>query len=726
VSSYFSNEKKQKKRKVIKSLYAIGVGLVEFLVERELITLKTEKSYTKELSFSKRKGYLESNCYAMLNFDLSNLPIKLNLPMVSMPLPWRFKVDVPSTLADIEGGYLSGLTGYVFNRFRLLTSKNLDNFYLQLKDPKRLCNVLNTLQSQEFEINLKVLKFIVSNRDTLEEVGLLMDRKLAKVSLPKALDLLMDCYYNDLTGIKEACTSHGLCSELVKRIQRSRYEDFILVLADAYSGYQFYLPAFLDFRGRIYRAGVLHFHERDLARSLIVFSAKSYKFNKSDKDSLRFTLACAAAFKYKKFVSLDQAYSWYMQNISSILESDKSLINFALQASDPFQFLAKVVSNDRGSSLKRVLGFKSDPVTQDASASAYQIMSYLLMNEEMARQTNLIPSPDKEIQDMYECLKHDLLKFLRVEYYKSKYSISKYSIIESRLTRKVVKTLFMPLIYGKTVLAMGRDICEVYGSLLRKKELYSLAKTCYAFWVLKYPDIINLMRFINLIGWFCSEMDLPVLYSIPYFTTVQDYMRSTKENVWVYDRVCKNRRRVTLLVPTLDRDKRKSQVATCVNFIHQKDAFIAMKVVEKLSLQNVRVYTVHDNFITTAVSAGGVPKVYTKVIMEMGPPLRIINEFIMLNLIRSSKGDGDIPLISDWVNDPIPSDELQTLLRDLEPKDKKFDKNNRKKKIQEAVSCYEKYINTVCGGQLHADKWNSFHSLLNSWESLGVNYSVHY
>jgi hypothetical protein len=80
----------------------------------------------------------------------------------------------------------------------------------------------------------------------------------------------------------------------------------------------------------------LHFHERDLARSLIVFSAKApEEVSKSDEDSLRFTLACVAAFKYKKFVSLDQAYSWYMQNISSILESDKSLIHFAQQASDP-------------------------------------------------------------------------------------------------------------------------------------------------------------------------------------------------------------------------------------------------------------------------------------------------------------------------------------------------------------------------------------------------------
>ena len=36
-------------------------------------------------------------------------------------------------------------------------------------------------------------------------------------------------------------------------------------------------------------------------------------------------------------------------------------------------------------------------VPQDASASAYQIMSYLLLNEEMGRRTNLLPSPDEPI-----------------------------------------------------------------------------------------------------------------------------------------------------------------------------------------------------------------------------------------------------------------------------------------------------------------------------------------
>jgi len=58
---------------------------------------------------------------------------------------------------------------------------------------------------------------------------------------------------------------------LMKNMQWARYECKILDLAKAYDGYSFYFPAFLDFRGRIYRNGIFHFHERDLARSLLLF-----------------------------------------------------------------------------------------------------------------------------------------------------------------------------------------------------------------------------------------------------------------------------------------------------------------------------------------------------------------------------------------------------------------------------------------------------------------------
>ena len=179
-------------------------------------------------------------------------------------------------------------------------------------------------------------------------------------------------------------------------------------------------------------------------------------------------------------------------------------------------------------------------------------------------------------------------------------------------------------------------------------------------------------------------------------------------------------------MPTLDRDQCKTQVYTYINCIHQKDFFIAIKVVEQLTLKmKSPVYTVHDNFITTSVFATGVSKIYTKVFMYMGHPLQIINEFIQNNMN---------PWYYDKVNDPIPSESLRTRLKSQEPKDLSFkDKLKWDTKIDETMSCYEEYVITVCGlalplegGICHAEKWNEFHSLLKSWEYLVFNYSMHF
>lgn len=97
-------------------------------------------------------------------------------------------------------------------------------------------------------------------------------------------------------------------------------------------------------------------------------------------------------------------------------------------------------------------------------------------------------------------------------------------------------------------------------------------------------------------------------------------------------RVCVRR------VPTDDRDTRKTLISTCANFIHQKDAYIAKKVVEALIINpgGAPVYTVHDNFITTVLYARYVPKIYTGVFVNLGAPLQIINDFIHINLICPS------------------------------------------------------------------------------------------
>ncbi|KVH88383.1 hypothetical protein Ccrd_023954 [Cynara cardunculus var. scolymus] len=75
-------------------------------------------------------------------------------------------------------------------------------------------------------------------------------------------------------------------------------------LVTTYEGYKFYLPAFLDFRGRIYRCGVLHLHERDLARSLIQFSYSN------NSPACGYVTTLATCYHYQSFISESKAVDW--------------------------------------------------------------------------------------------------------------------------------------------------------------------------------------------------------------------------------------------------------------------------------------------------------------------------------------------------------------------------------------------------------------------------------
>ncbi|KZV14671.1 DNA-dependent RNA polymerase [Dorcoceras hygrometricum] len=564
-----------------------------------------------------------------------------------------------------------------------------------------------------------MLEFIVRYRATFEKVGLLMPEILAHVNLKEACDLIRISYFNN-KAIKYACSLSFLLKELAKRVQAARYEDFIIRLASAYEDYVFYLPAFMDFRGRIYRSGILHFHERDLSRCFILFDNNQQEGNEGSKLLENDIVASSAAFKFKKFYLYEDALQWYKENKSLIEASDESLISFAKGASDPFMFIAKVLCYENVHDRL--------PITQDAAASAYQIMSYLLLNEEMARKTNLIPHPDGKIQDVYMYMLNEFKEYLHHQINDK----SKMDIIESKLDRKLIKSLFMPLIYGKTLISINNDIRVKYDQLLSRKDSYNLAILSKEFMNLKYPDIVNLMKLISIISWFSSVMDRAVVYSIPYFTTRQDYMYFVKEVIIVYERDSKKRRRVTLSVPTTKRDKRKTQSSACANFIHQKDAFIAMKVVESLLRQGAPIYTVHDNFITTSPYVIRVPDIYTNVFINMGHPLLIINEFIYRNIIYPYYPNNNIPLFFKSYLDiyPIPDKYLTDILNSHLP-DKSLTKDKKiwDKKVSDFLKYYNNYADAVRSKQMedyddpYEEMWKKFKTLL---ENRSHNYSVHY
>lgn len=708
--------------------FEIGRRLLDLMIERNLISLESISADDNQPVVKKKgKAYIEKHLFVVCNFYLSILPLKFNLPMVCKPLDWEHpsesddyflfdfekEISKPFVLSDLKGGYLSSPSLNI--HYGLLSSHNLNNLNIELDDSKykEMCSILNGLQNQGFQINKKVLEFIKKNRPTFEKMGLLMPGILARVNLKEAFDLLRKSFYQN-KAIEGTCSLDALLKELSIRVQKARFEEFVFKLASAYKNYVFYLPAFMDFRGRIYRSGIFHFHERDLARSLIVFANNHEVCNQS---AMMDIVATSAAFKYQKFHLYDEALLWYKDFQSLIYaKNDDSFINFAKGASDPFQFMAKALCNDGG------LEYNKIPITQDATASAYQIMSYLLLNEDMAKRTNLIPHPSGKIQDVYTCILRDFKEYLNSRLNDNK----KRDIIESKLNRKLIKSLFMPLIYGKTVNAMELDIKEAYGQLLSREDSRKIASLSNEFFKDTYPDIANLMKLITFIGWFCSALDRPVLYSIPYFTTKQDYKAFVKENISVYERSTKKRRRVTLSIATDRRDWRKTKTSTCANFIHQKDAYIAMKVVESLLSHRAAIYTVHDNFLTTPPFVNLVPDIYTKVFIDMGNPLHIIDSFIKNNII-SPYADKDMIWLT-LRNEPIPSNFLSDFLISITPT---TNKQTWSQNVEAFIKCYNNYVETVCGNQVSDSnkepsidlKWNQFKLLI---EKRSHNYSVHY
>ncbi|KVH88385.1 hypothetical protein Ccrd_023953 [Cynara cardunculus var. scolymus] len=96
---------------------------------------------------------------------------------------------------------------------------------------------------------------------------------------------------------------------------------------------------------------------------------------------------------------------------------------------------------------------------------------------------------------------------------------------------------------------------------------------------------------------------------------------------------CIKKKKVSLRVSTDKRDSKKTEVSTFVNFIHQKDAFIAMKVVEAMLYLKAPVYTVHDTFLTLPYFSQKVADIYSNSVTRIGSPLLIKNRFLYHNVI---------------------------------------------------------------------------------------------
>lgn len=215
--------------------------------------------------------------------------------MVCPPAVWDFEgrddsdsMDAP-LFDELKGGYLTWEGGYLMYHYRLLTSNDYDHFYVRFNNKRtslEWCILLSEIKYVPYKVNKVMLDLIINHQDDLEKAGLLELSFLAKVNPASVWDEIMLLLSSD--EFQNTNWTFGSISQLLdKRIQDARYEQLLIQIAKAYNDYKIDFPAFIDFRGCIYRSGILHFHERDLARSLIMFDSEppsSFHIKESDLD----------------------------------------------------------------------------------------------------------------------------------------------------------------------------------------------------------------------------------------------------------------------------------------------------------------------------------------------------------------------------------------------------------------------------------------------------------
>jgi len=248
----------------------------------------------------------------------------------------------------------------------------------------------------------------------------------------------------------------------------------------------------------------------------------------------------------------------------------------------------------------------------------------------LAERTNLIKKDkNDQIFDLYDSLIKDIKDELSDESCPLDSSV-KEALLEN-LTRKLVKKIFMPIVYGKTQHAAAADIYEELSFILLKNECYKVAAYLFEIWHSKNPTIVGLMSLFNQIGWFASYLGRPVRYDSYFVQTIQDYTVHNPIHVALYDKKKKKRHKVTLSVPTTQRNKTKSMRATFANCIHQFYSTISCLVTAFVKVDPYYyfpLYTVHDNFLTNAVNASKIPTYYVYAFIKLLDPLFIVNRML--------------------------------------------------------------------------------------------------
>lgn len=411
---YYSVEKKNKniitdknelEFEIEKFKLHLGEWLISSFEERDIISpgwkLGSRNLSILELT-DKEKNILKSNesneSLNIIEFNTKIIDRNINkikyilannLPMIAQPNKWS---------DDNFGGFLNN----EYLEKSLITGIGINNLH-EVKNLENLYDAINNSSSVKFSINTEVLDFVLKNKEKL-----------------------FKDYYDNVS-----------LSEVNDHILR---DAVTLEVAKTYANIPFYLNTYADWRLRIYThsfymsyqgsqisLALLNFYEGEILTERGINYLRIYGANLYDENNI-------SKAPYSKRIQ------WVLNNEDKILNLD---LDFILKADSRFIFISFCLAYRRFKAGEKVYL----PISLDATSSALQFFSALLLDEDLARAVNVIPNENEGVSDIYTDMLEPINENI-LNYVKNNPEYKNLGLL--KLTRKAVKTPLMTITYSST------------------------------------------------------------------------------------------------------------------------------------------------------------------------------------------------------------------------------------------------------------------------------------
>ncbi|MCG3138651.1 MAG: hypothetical protein HJJLKODD_02518 [Phycisphaerae bacterium] len=599
----------------------VGVKLLDIVHSTGIIIESDSKQHREHKEHQPAKiiefnATVREQCSDMINY-LLQAPTPKYMPMLCPPRPW-FDARIGGYLDNeltrtklISRGRLEG------DEYESLHAEQIEG--VNAEEMPVVFNAVNWLQAVQWRINKPMLKIILQiwnsgasayNRKLDAEKAGRRGKKhryRAIVSSDTCLfnisDELLIARSNDLFfGGKEPGNSESGTVEAV--LQQAIW------LADHD---RFWLPTFMDFRGRIYYRGLINPQGTDYVRALLEFA-------QADEVDDERALAGYGATMYGKRVAYGDRLEWATGpdrveiNIRESCYNPHSCRDWE-NAKEPFQFLNWCRSylaykEDWGPS-QGAVHWTHMPMYIDATCSVLQIVTALTKDEQSARLVNLINNPVP--QDVYQTVAGELTKMLNAD---GSDMAQRWLKVWSDLDcRSLVKRPIMIFFYGagnntrvRRIIDKSRKHKEALGDHREASE-WLLDKIDDAFRMVGFDAAEKCMDWLRAVAKISFDAGQHLEWSTPSgFIVRQRYFKTESKGFkalgWYGKEV-----RLKLKAKTDQLDK-KSVAAYAPNFIHSLDAGILHHTVNRLAnhthpngMVGIRnVGCVHDCLVGTEAS----------------------------------------------------------------------------------------------------------------------------